>query len=131
MILLCLCSVQCLAADSANITWLGNGWLVKVSYTNPAPSAGNLTIAAIAQLEVDGVLQTATVNDALTLPVPMTVTRKIWTTTAALKPLYNIAEVSGDGTAVFDASGKLVFSVRAPNDGLTHSVQFKLMLITP
>lgn len=130
MILLCLCSLPSLA-DTAAITWLGNGWLIKVSYTNPAPPAGNLTITATAQLEVDGVLQTATIQDALTLPVPVTVTKKIWTTTAALKPLYSIAEVTGDGTAVYDTSGKLVFSVRAPNDGLAHSVQFKLLLITP
>lgn len=131
VILLCLCSIQSFAADGAVITWLGGGWLVKVTYTNPAPIAGNLSIAATVQTEVDGVLQTTTVQEALTLPVPVTVARKIWTTTANLKNTYNIAEVSGDGTAVYDAAGKLVFAVRAPNDGLPHTVQFKLMIITP
>jgi len=128
VILFCLLSIPCFG-QTANISWIGNGWLVKVSYTNLAPVAGNLTIAATVQTEVDGVLQTTTVQDALSLPVPATTTKKIWTTTAALKPLYNIAEVTGDGTATYDAAGKLVFSVSAKNDGAAHTVQFKLIII--
>lgn len=128
-ILVCLFSTACFA-DGVTITFLGSGWLIKSTYTNPAPVPGiALTINAVITYEVDGILQTTTANESIVGTVPATTTKKIYTSTVPLKTTYNITEISGDGTAGYDTAGKLIFNVNSPNDGKAHTMQFKLMLI--
>lgn len=100
------------------------------SYTNPTPvsttpySVVNATIT----YEVDGVLQTVTAAETLSLNIAPTTTKKIWTSTNVLNTLFTIVNVTGDGATVFDTSGKLVFNVTAPNDATAHILKFKLKL---
>lgn len=130
-ILFCLLSTPILAVESPpTITWLGNGWLISAAYTNPAPVATTtLTFDATVNYEVDGVAQTTTATESITGTVPISTTKKIWNSKITMSKSYTIAEIAGDGTASYDSTGKLIFSVAAPNDGKRHTLTFKLLII--
>ena len=113
--------------SAITVTWQSDGWVVKADYTNPNPSSTTVaTIPLIATYEIDGVAQTATGSGSITLPTQATTTKVTYTSTAVVNTNYTLQDVSGDGTAVIDSAGKLVFTITAPNDGKEHVIQFKL-----
>lgn len=104
------------------------------TYTNPSPAATTKVgdILAGITYQKDGVPQTtAPASETITILAPSTITTKIWTSTNVLNTGFTISEVTGDGTAVFDATGHLVFKVNAPNDGAVHTLKFKLKSTLP
>lgn len=93
-----------------------------------------ITIPATIGIEVGGIPQVIeATTDQFTMVMPTTpvVATKIWTSVNVLNTGFTIHDVSGDGTAAFDATGHLVIKVNAPNDGNTHTVQFKLKSVMP
>ena len=107
--------------------WVKDGWVISTSFTNPEKPAGVVAdVPMVVSFEIDGVLQTATASDVFALDMPVTKTKKIWTSSNVLNTLLTIVDVSGDGQASFDATGKLVFYIEAPNDGKEHTITFKL-----
>lgn len=118
-------STVCLAGVTA--TWSVDGWLIKASYTNPNPTAGTgATVSFAITYEIDGVLQTTTGNADIMFPIPAKTVKVCYSSADILNTNYTLQDVSGDGLASFNDSGKLVFNVSAPNDGNEHSIQFKL-----
>ena len=113
------------AAPGAN--WSNGGWVISDSYTNPNPTVGSdvgtLTGTAGYFIGEDALPGTASVN--ITLKAGDIVITKKWTSTDVLNTKYAISEVTG-GTASFDAAGKLVYTIAAPNDGNAHTISFKL-----
>jgi len=120
-----LVSTACFSAIT--VSWQSDGWVVRAGYTNPNPTSTTVaTIPLIATYEIDGVAQTATGTGSITLPTQVTTTKVTYASTATINGSYTLQDVSGDGTAVINSTGKLVFSITAPNDGKEHSIQFKL-----
>lgn len=113
------------AAPSAD--WSNGGWVISDSYTNPNPvvgaDVGTLTGTAGYFIGEDALPGTASVN--ITLKAGDIVITKKWTSTDVLNTKYAISEVTG-GTASFDAAGKLIYTIAAPNDGNAHTISFKL-----
>lgn len=126
-IIIALAAVTAIIA-APNATWDSDGWVIRQTYKNPNPTAGTAVATipgTITYLLADNPLpQTASANIDL-LAGASTITQ-VWTSTNAIKAGYAIVDINGDGSAIFDASGKLVISVRAPNDGADHTVTFKL-----
>jgi hypothetical protein len=113
------------AAPGAN--WSNGGWVISDSYTNPNPTAGSEvgTLTGTVNYTIDGNSLPESVSEAVTLKAGEIVITKRWVSTEALSAKYAISEVTG-GTASFDATGKLVYTISAPNDGNAHSISFKL-----
>jgi hypothetical protein len=133
LLLLFLLSVPALA-QTTGIAWVSNGWVLTATYTNPAPVATTKVgdILAGITYQKDGVPQTTpAASETITILAPSTTTTKIWTSTNVLNTGFTISEVTGDGTAAFDATGHLVFKVNAPNDGAIHTLKFKLKSTLP
>ena len=133
--LLFLLLLVTLTLPAQTATWSNDGWVVKASYTNPMLAMGStITIPATIGIEVGGIPQVIeATTDQFTMVMPTTpvVATKIWTSVNVLNTGFTLSEVSGDGTATFDANGKLVIRVNAPNDGNIHTVQFKLKSVLP
>jgi hypothetical protein len=108
--------------------------LLTATYTNPTQVATTKVTDILAGIsyEKNGVPQTATgESEIIGVLAPSTTTTKIWTSTNVLNTGFTISEVTGDGTAAFDATGHLVFKVNAPNDGAVHTLKFKLKSTLP
>ena len=117
LLLFLLCSAV-IGQTATTVVFNKDGWDVTSAYTStlPAPAPGP-TITAIVTFEVGGVIQTTTASDSFALPIPVIMTKRIATSNISLVNDYTITNITGDGTAVFDAtSGKLVYTVNAPND---------------
>ncbi len=114
-----------LAAPSSN--WSNGGWIISDSYTNPNPIVGSDvgTLTGTVNYTIDGNSLPESVSESVTLKAGEIVITKRWVSTEALSAKYAISEVTG-GTASFDAAGKLVYTISAPNDGNAHSISFKL-----
>ena len=113
------------AAPSAN--WSNGGWVISDSYTNPNPTVGSDvgTLTGTVTYSIGAESLPETVSEAVTLKAGEIVITKKWVSTEALSAKYSISEVTG-GTASYDASGKLVYTISAPNDGNAHTISFKL-----
>jgi len=113
------------AAPSAN--WNNGGWIISDSYTNPNPIVGSDvgTLTGTVVYSIGSETAPESKSESVTLKAGEIVVTKRWTSTEALSAKYAISEVTG-GTACFDAAGKLVYSISAPNDGNAHTISFKL-----
>ena len=113
------------AAPSSN--WSNGGWVISDSYTNPNPTVGSDvgTLTGTVNYTIDGNSLPESVSESVTLKAGEIVITKKWVSTEALSAKYAISEVTG-GTASFDAAGKLVYTISAPNDGNAHVISFKL-----
>ena len=114
-----------LAAPSSN--WSNGGWVISDSYTNPNPVVGSTvgTLTGTVTYSIGSETAPESKSEAVTLKAGEIVIVKRWVSTEALSAKYSISEVTG-GTASFDAAGKLVYTISAPNDGNAHSISFKL-----
>lgn len=113
------------AAPGSN--WSNGGWVISDSYTNPNPVVGSDvgTLTGTVTYSIGAESLPETVSEAVTLKAGEIVIVKKWVSTEALSAKYSISEITG-GTASFDAAGKLVYTISAPNDGNAHSISFKL-----
>lgn len=113
------------AAPGAN--WSNGGWVISDSYTNPNPvvgaDVGTLTGTVTYSIGAESLPES--VSESIALKAGEIVIVKRWVSTEALSAKYAISEVTG-GTASFDAAGKLVYTISAPNDGNAHTISFKL-----
>jgi len=133
LILLFLLSIPA-SAQATSIVWSSNGWKLTATYQNPAQAATTKVTDILAGItyEKGGVPQTTPAEaETISVLAPSIITSKIWTSTNVLNTGFTISEVTGDGTATFDATGHLVFRVNAPNDGAIHTLTFKLKSTLP
>ena len=125
LILLILGVGALFAAPGAN--WSNGGWVISDSYTNPNPIAGSDvgTLTGTVTYSIGSETAPESKSEAVTLKAGEIVIVKRWVSTEALSAKYSMSEVTG-GTASFDATGKLVYTISAPNDGNAHTISFKL-----
>lgn len=115
------------AQSATTPVWNKDGWIITVEYKNPAPKSGTVAeISTTVVYEVDGVEETSQSTENIELAVPVTKTRKKYTSLNQLNKVFRVSDAVGDGNVSFDADGKLVFYVEAVNDEKTHTFSFKI-----
>lgn len=113
------------AAPASN--WSNGGWVITDSYKNPNPVEGSNvgTLSGTVDFLIGAESLPGSVSETIVVKAGRMVITKRWTSTEALSTKYEVSEVTG-GTATFDAAGKLIYTIAAPNDGAAHSISFKL-----
>lgn len=115
--------------------WESGGWTIKASYTNPNLIAGSSTNLILTETyEIDGVPATiAPTEVTVSMPIGTNVINKYWTTKTALSSILMLeTPVSTPEAEVkVQTDGTLRIKLVAPNDGILHSVSFRLVYKTP
>lgn len=115
--------------------WESGGWTIKASYTNPNLIVGSSTnLTLVETYEVDGVpVTTVPTEVVVSMPIGANVINKYWTTKTTLSSLLSLeTPISTPESEVkIQTDGTLRIKLVAPNDGIPHSVSFRLVYKSP